>query len=199
VLTYRTGGGAGTAVATPDAASLVAPRAAGMLFSVVEADPDSVTLSMPADFDNLFDPGLFASQLTYVFGGDVNELAWLTVSAHGKQLSADSADAGSDPDYAPIAGTVLFTPTLARPIRRLSNNDILGVAPALATFDAKGELTFDGGEDVRLLAPLWSDLSNTAWRWTATIQPAPGQSWRQFSVNFTGAPGAVINLGSLVS
>jgi hypothetical protein len=197
-VTYRSGGGAGTNVAVDGDATAVVARSGGSLFLLSAADANNVTLSMPADFDNISDADLFAAQLTYVFGSEATDLGWLTVTARGVQMYADTADAGGAPNHVPISGTVVFTPGLSKPVKRVSTNEILAIAGATASFDAGGELSFDGEEDIRLIAPQWTDLSNTTWKWTATFNPGPGQNWQSFSVVFTGTPGAVIDLGTLV-
>lgn len=125
-------------------------------------------------------------------------LSWLTVSAAGIVGSADSADAGKDPDYTPVAGTVTFVPTFSRPIRLISEQKFFAVAATSATFDSSGELTFDGGKDVRLIAPLWAELSDQTWKWRATVRPGGDQGWASFEIEFTGAPGDVVDLASFL-
>ena len=125
-------------------------------------------------------------------------LGWLTVSAAGIVGSADSNDTGLEPDYVPIVGTVTFTPTFTRPIRINSSGRFLAMATINARFDSNGILTYDDQVDCRLIAPQWTELSDTEWQWRANIVPGGGQSWNSFEVLFSGAPGDRVNLASFL-
>lgn len=193
------GGSGGSNVTVPGNAEDILTRAAGAIFTVEEVDDDNVTLILPAFLDSEDDIDTLSSQLMYVFGpvsGD--ELGWLTVTAKGILGLADSSDVGGDPDSIPVTGTVTLTPGISRPIRIISTGQFLAVAPVVVDFDEDGELAYDGIKTVHLIAPQWTDLSNTTWSWTADVRPGPGQTWQPFSVSFTGAPGDTVNLASLV-
>lgn len=195
------GGGPGDAVSTitvPGNASAIAARGVSAMFAVEEVDANHVTLTLPTTMD-LADIDTLSSQLLYVFGAPpVNDLGWLTVTAEGILGLADSSDPDDAPDYVPVAGTVTLTPTLTRPVRINSTGQFLALSTVTVVFDSDGEMSYDGIKNVHLIAPLWADLSNTSWKWSALISPGSGQSWSSFTVSFTGAPGAIINLGTLV-
>ncbi len=197
--THGSTGAAPTVVTVPGNATEVVARAAGAAFTVSYVDDNTVNLVMPetADFTDM---ETIANQLLYVFGTfGTDDLGWLTVTARGILGLADTSDPGSAPDYVPIVGIVTLTPSLSRPVRLISTGEFMPVAPVTVTFDSDGELAYDGIKNVRLIAPQWTNLSNTTWRWIADIKPGPGQSWPGFSVNFTGTPGTIINLATLVS
>jgi hypothetical protein len=126
------------------------------------------------------------------------DIGWLTVVASGIEALADSSDSGGSPDYNPLVGTVVLTPSTTRPLRVVSLGILIAVGPVTVVFDSEGELSYDGVKDVRLVAPQWPDLSNTEWRWQASVTPGPGQSWQPFSGSFTGAPGSTFNLATLL-
>lgn len=194
------GGGAGlpTTVTVPGNAAAIVLRAVGALFDATEVDADTVEVTFPSGLtvEQIF---LMANQLNFAFGVlSEDELGWMTVTARGILGLADSADADLAPDYIPVVGTITLTPTLSRPIKIVSTGQFLAVASITATFDSDGELSYDGSKNVRIIAPEWPQLSNTTWRWTAEIRPGPGQNWQSFSVSFTGLPGDVVNLGSLL-
>lgn len=199
-----TGGGGGalpSLVTVPGNAAAIVARAlaSSALFTATETDANTVELEFPTllTLDDVF---TLSNQLNYVFGvlGE-DELGWLTVTAKGILGLADTSDAGVAPDYVPVVGTVTLTPGLSRPIRIISTGQFLAVSSITATFDSDGELAFDGEKNIRLIAPQWDQLSSTTWRWTADVRPGPGQNWQAFTVNFTGLPGDVINLASLIS
>ena len=195
---HASAGSEPTTVTVPGNATEVVARATGTLISVAYADDNTVLVTMPstASYDDM---ALAATQLQYIFGAfGTNDLGWLTVTAKGILGLADSSDVGPYPDYIPIVGFVTLTPSLARPIRLISSGEFLAVASITVSFDSDGELAFDGVKNVRLIAPQWTNLSNTTWVWNADIKPGPGQSWPAFSVTFTGTPGTVINLATLV-
>lgn len=127
------------------------------------------------------------------------ELGWLTITAAGILGLADSADVGAVPDALPVVGSVTLTPSITKPLRINSSGQILFVGTINAVFDVAGVLSYDGVSNVRIIAPQWSDLSNTAWRWTADIRPGSGQNWTPWSVSFTGSPGETVNLSSLIT
>src|SRR6478609_2155589 len=198
-LASGTGGaGAGTNVLVPGNAAAVVARAAGMDFDVELVDADNVLLILP---ENSTADGIqtIAQQILYVFGVPAtNDLGWLTVTAKGLLALADSSDAGGAPDYIPVVGTVVLTPSITRPVRILSSGRFLALNPLTTTFDSDGELAYDGIKNVRIVAPQWTDLSNTSWRWNVEVKPGPGQSWQGFTGSFTGAPGSTFNLVSLL-
>ena len=202
VLFPTSSGGGGEAVPfavdVPGNAVAIAARAvtATDLITVTADGTDSVEITWPvgATFEEMME---ISSALSYIFGSVMEgELGWLTVEAKGILGFADSSDPGGAPDYVPVAGTVTFSASLSRPIRILSTGEFLAVAPISATFDSDGELSFDGEKDVRIIAPLWTGLSNTTWRWNFDVRPGPGQTWSPFSGNFTGSPGETVNIAS---
>lgn len=190
---------AGSTVAVPGNAAEVVARAGGSLLTVEEIDASSVSLILPTFIDSDEEIDEISSQLLYVFGpvADI-DVGWLTVTAQGILGLADSSDASGVPDYIPVVGTVTLSPTITKPIRIISLTQFIALAPFTATFDSDGELSYDGIKNVRIIAPLWSDLSNTSWKWQADIRPGSGQSWGSFSGSFTGAPGSVFDLASLL-
>ncbi len=194
------GGGGGTTVGVPGNATAIVARAADADFDVVFVDANTVTLTIPSSVSSQDDMYNIATQLAYVFGVvSSGDLGWLTVTAKGILVLADSSDAGGAPDYIPVIGTVSLTPTLSKPTRRISTGEFVPAAPVVATLDSDGELSYDGQKNVRILAPQWSDLSNTTWRWAFEVRPGPGQSWSPFSGSFTGTPGTTINLSAFVA
>lgn len=211
VLLSTFGGVQPTEVTVPGNAAAIVARAVALptLFTATVIDADTVMVTFPSELtvDQLF---TLASQMTSSFHevGE-GELGWLTVTARGILGLADSADEGSAPDYIPVVGTVTLTPTrtptatptkgLLQPIRVISTGQFLVVATVTATFDSDGELSYDETKNVRLIAPKWDQLSDTEWEWRADIRPGPGQNWAGWSVHFSGAPGDVVNLASLLA
>ena len=199
VVALGGGGGGGAATVTvPGNALAIVARAAGTDITVTFVDPNTVTVGLPAavGYEQMM---LLATDLVYVFGTvAANELGWMTITAKGIEAIADSSDPGGAPDYNPVVGTVVLTPSLTRPIRVLASNQFISMAPITATFDSDGELSFDGQKNVRIVAPGWTGLSRTDWRWNAEVRPGPGQSWSSFSVSFTGLPGSIVNLATLL-
>ena len=177
----------------------VVARGAGAIFSVEEVDDNTVALTLPDTFDAVADTNTITTQLAYVFGssGD-DELGWLTVIAAGILGLADSADVGGAPDYVPVVGTATLTPSIAKTLRSTSPSQFIGLVPLTATFDSNGDLSYDGVKDLRILAPLWTELSNTTWKWLVDVRPGPGQTWPGFSGSFTGAPGSVFDIATLL-
>lgn len=193
------GGGGGEAIiAVPGNSAALLTRAGDTDVSLTSLDSDHVSVALPASTGI---EGFLAllNQMIWVFGspGD-DEIGWLTVSAKGILGMADSSDAGPNPDFLPVTGTITFVPEVTGVVRLVSTGRFFAVAPVTCTFDGDGELSYDGGKSVRLIAPQWSELANTSWKWTATVSPGFGQSWDSFVVQFTGAPGSVINLASLL-
>lgn len=192
-------GSSGTDVPVAGNAAEVESRAVGTIFTVEEEDPNLVVLTLPSELDSTDVPEM-ADQINDVFAPPSAVISgWLTVTAKGILVMADTADANGSPDYVPVAGTVTLTPNTTKPLRQLSTGDILLTSVVVATFDSNGVMSFDGVSDVRVIAPQWSDLSNTAWKWQAEVRPGAGQSWSAWSVSFTGAPGATVNLSSLLT
>lgn len=198
------GGGGGalpTIITVPGNAAAIVARAleSEALFTATEVDSDTVEVTFPVGLtlEELFE---MSNQMNYVFGTlGADDLGWMTVTAKGVLGLADGADTGPAPDYVAVAGTIEITSGLARPVRILSTGQFLVLSKISATFDSDGELFFGGNKNVRLVAPQWAQLSNTTWRWTAEFKPGPGQNWQSFSVTFTGLPGDVINLATLIA
>ena len=192
------GDGTSTEVIVPGNADAIVARSMGMLVTVEKIDANHVTVGYPGGA-SLSQIRTIANQLSYLFGAPaVDEIGWLTVTAKGLLGYADGADEDSAPDYTPVVGQVVFTPELPGTIKLVTTNRFFAVAGVTATFDSDGELSYAGQKNIRLIAPQWSELSNKTWRWIASVQPGPGQSWTPFTVFFTGAPGAVINLATLL-
>ncbi len=193
------GGGGGEAiVAVPGNSAQIVARAADTDVTVTALDADHVSVALPAStgIENFLD---LMNQLIYVFGAPgEDEIGWITVSAKGILGMADSSDPGPNPNYVPVTGTITFVPEITGVVRLLTTGRFFAVAPVTCTFDSDGELSYDGGKTVRLISPLWSELANKAWKWTATVSPGFGQSWDAFVVQFTGAPGTTVNLASLL-
>lgn len=192
------GGGGPMTIAVPGNAASVVARGTEVGVTVVSVDPNTVELVLPTEMTYVALQELL-NELTYVFGSaSGSELGWLTVTAKGILGMADSSDADAAPDYVPVAGIVTLTPSLSRPVRLLASGQFLAVSPIVATFDSDGELSLDGVKNVRIIAPQWTGLSRTDWRWSFEVRPGPGQSWSGFSGSFTGVRGALINLASFI-
>jgi hypothetical protein len=193
-----TTGSSGTNVPVDGNATEIEARADGTIFSISETDPDMVVLTLPGSLSSADIPEM-VEQLNDVFAPPSDPPSgWMTVVLSGIQAFADTSDVGGEPDTIPMSGTVTLTPGLSRPIRQISTRDFFAVAPTVAAFDGDGDLAYAGSKGVRLVAPEWTDLTNTSWRWTAEVRPGPGQTWDAFSVTFTGAPGETVNLADLV-
>ena len=193
------GGGVLTTVTVPGNAEEVIERAVGTGLIVAYVDDDHVTVSLPAEA-TVAEMFQLSMDINNVFAAPLGtgELGWLTVTAAGIFGMADSSDAGGDPDYIPVVGTVTISSTLSKPLYIAATGQFLAVSSVTAILDSDGELSYDGIKTVRIIAPQWAGLSNTAWKWEATVKPGAGQSWGAFTVQFTGHPGDVVNLASLL-
>jgi len=158
----------------------------------------TVVLTLPEAFTDDEVPEL-VSQLNEVFAPPTDiTTGWLTLTAEGLQAYADTSDVGGAPDYVAVVGTVVLTPGLVKPIRRVTTGELFFPSAVTATFDSNGVLSYDGVADVRVVAPQWSELSRTDWKWTAEVKPGPGQAWQAWGASFSGAPGATINLANFL-
>lgn len=141
-----------------------------------------------------------------------SSVGFLTVTGRLVLGMGDSVDPGNEPDMLPAAGTVTFTPNLPGTFPLVSLADSLMIAPATvkAALDEAGNIVppSDGGDadpatggtaGVFLVAPQQPTvLSNIDWTWTVSFAPATGQRWKPFSRSFTGKPGDVLDIATLI-
>lgn len=198
VLENSVSGGGEAIVAVPGNADVLVLRSEATAVDVIKVDDDHVTVALPAESD-VTDFLNVLNQAIWVFGAPAeDEIGWIAVTAKGILGMADSSDEGPNPDYVPVTGTITLVPEVSGPIRLVSSGRFFAVAGLTCTFDSDGELSYDGGKNVRVVSPLWQELSNQDWRWVATVAPGFDQSWTPFTVPFTGAPGSVVNLANLL-
>ena len=165
----------------------------GLVLTMVDENTLSIVLPDSEDPEAVLE---LATALQYVFTAPVSpDIGWFAVTAAGILGMADSSDADLAPDYVPVVGSVTFIPSFNRPIKIVSSNRFFAVTPTVAEFDSDGELSYQGGKQVRLISPVWDDLSSNDWSWTAQVRPGPGQSWEGFDVTaMRPAPGTTVDL-----
>lgn len=128
-------------------------------------------------------------------------------------FASDSADPGVELDTLPTLGTVVFKADYraAKPLVHLASRVMVSpvtitasirgdgrvVPPANGLAPVKGEtLGVDPAPEVRLIAPRGNGLNVEDWTWTATVKPAAGQPWTEFTETLPPAtPGELVILG----
>lgn len=106
----------------------------------------------------------------------------------------------------PIAGTVVFKPTITSPITDNSTGLTLVPTTITAHIDPDGRVIVPGDgkssvpevydPDIKLLAPNQDLLSNSDWSWDIEVIPADGAYWQGFKMNIgsEARPGDMIKL-----
>lgn len=134
-------------------------------------------------------------------------LGYFTVTGSFLNVLAQIPEEGTDRiTMLPVAGTVVFKPSISSPISDNVSNITLVPTTITAYIDPDGRLIAPGdGRSsvpevyepyVRLLAPNQDSLSKTDWNWDVEVIPANGSYWMGFSLSIGSdvRPGDMITL-----
>lgn len=142
------------------------------------------------------------------------DVGYMHVVATAIEAGADSNDAGDLPDAWPFEAIVTIAAKglpAGRPfLVAVADDTIIYPRPItcrmtggqLVPPDDGSDGTFDvtplGAPRLTIVAPNQGAIDYVNWGWEATFKPLPdtpvGAKWRQFVVNFTGAPGETVSL-----
>lgn len=132
---------------------------------------------------------------------DLNTIG-MRVDARMAVITADSNDAGENPDKRSAVAKVTFTSTLAGPTTYLPDSTIVAVSKVVCELDSNGQLRppEDGvgsaiveNGNVILVSPQDPGLLDQGWSWTARFVPTFEQGWNAFTITgITGAPGETV-------
>lgn len=124
-------------------------------------------------------------------------MQYCKVEGRFRAFIADGTDAGSEPDFAPMTGTITFTANItnARNIT-LGAEEMYFPQPVTAVLDVDGDITLDGVKGVYLLCPS-EVMTPSSWNWTATfkLKLPNGKLVRSFGpFPFDVVPGGEVDL-----
>jgi hypothetical protein len=97
-------------------------------------------------------------------------MKYCKVEGRFRAFLADGTDAGSEPDFAPMSGTITFTPNITH-ARNVTNGaeEMYFPQPVTVVLDTDGDLSLNGEKGVYLLCP--SEVMNPgSFNWTAAFK-----------------------------